>query len=101
MSAKLKTLGKSFGEKLQSIALLLVGFEIAVLLLTIVTGLLLDHHSILIVRADSISWLVCGLGSIVLAATALVKGPKRGAAVGVLLFSLAVFILCAARFAIV
>lgn len=41
MSAKLKTFGQSLGEKLQSIALLLVGFEIAVLLLGIVTGLLI------------------------------------------------------------
>ncbi len=101
MSAKLKMVGKSLGEKLQSIALLLAGLEIAVLMLTVVTGLLLDHQPMLLVRADAISWLVCGLGSSVLAATALIKGPKRAAAVGVLLFSLAVFILCAARFAIV
>lgn len=101
MSTKLITFRGSLGERMQSIALLFVGVEIVFLFVSIGLDLVIKHHSRLVIRVDAISWLVCGFASIVLAATAIVKGPKRGAATCVLLLALAIFILCAGRFGLV
>ncbi len=101
MSTKLRSFGDYLGNRLLSVALLLCGLEIAVMLLAILMDLVLEHPPHVIVRANAISWLACGVASIVLGITALFQGPKRGAAIGVIFVSLAVFALCAARFAIV
>jgi hypothetical protein len=101
MIAKLKSWEQTLGNNLLSVALLLCGIELSATLVALAIGLLLGHPSEFVIRANAISWLLCGFGSVALAICALIAGPKRGTAAGILLVSLATFVLCGARFAIV
>lgn len=98
MPIKLKPLQDSLGSKILSTALTLCAIEVGVFLAAIPLSFFLGRFDFLAVRVNAISWLVCGVASIILSIAGLVKGPKRAAACWVLLFCSAMFILCGFRF---
>jgi hypothetical protein len=81
-------------KKLLDFAVILSATEVAVLLSTILLGLVLGRRfDPLNTRINLVSWLVCGAGSIALSIAGLIKASKRSAAVSVVAFCVVIFIL--------
>jgi hypothetical protein len=91
----------SDGTKLSNTALVLSALEVAVLLGAIVIDLASGHRSMLVSRISALSWLLFGGASIVVSIFAITKKHKRSSSVAVAVVCVAIFALCAFRFALV
>jgi hypothetical protein len=100
MSTKLTAAQEIGDSKLLNVALALCATEVGLILVAVLVELALGHRMTLISRISAISWLMFG-GAIIVSIVGFAKGRKRLSSISIVVVCVAIFVLCAFRFALV